>query len=179
MQLFASVNVMLLQKTIKAKMELAPGQRQLSQRERSLLLLAEGKSTGQLIQMLGQQVQATIDELLHHGYLHLPVSAPALPDVTLPLTAHNPPETAAAPSQSLAGTRMYLFDVCERLFARRHESLAHSMRLRLREARDHHSLRDASLELLLLVEQIAGQARAASIAEQLEHLLQTTDPVRH
>ena len=39
-------------------------------------------------------------------------------------------------------------------------------------ARDYEALRQASLELLELVEQIAGQARAASIAEQLQHLLQ-------
>ena len=36
----------------------------------------------------------------------------------------------------MAGTRMYLFDLCERLFANRHEMLAQSLRAQLREARD-------------------------------------------
>ncbi len=160
---------MLLQKTTKAKLELAPGQRQLSQRERTLLLVAEGKSCAQLVQMLGQDAQALIDEMLRHGYLHLPKAETATPPEPAPVPA---PVQAGKAATSLAGTRMYLFDVCERLFASRHEHLAQSMREQLREARDYEALRQASLELLELVEQIAGQARAASIAEQLQHLLQ-------
>lgn len=159
---------MLLQKTTKAKLELAPGQRQLSQRERTLLLVAEGKSCAQLVQMLGQDAQALIDEMLRHGYLQLPKAEAAAPAEPPPA----PDVPAAKAATSLAGTRMYLFDVCERLFASRHEHLAQSMREQLREARDYEALRQTSLELLELVEQIAGQARAASIAEQLQHLLQ-------
>ncbi len=149
---------MLLQKTAKAIRELAPGQRSLSQRERNLLLLADGKTTGELTHLLGQGSSSLIEQLVLGEYL---ISAQQDDTVT---------ETIR-PSKSLASTRMFLFDVCERMFANRHEDIAQAMRQKLREARDKTALRHVCLEILHAVENIAGPKRAAAIAPHLHHLL--------
>ena len=68
---------MLLLKTDKARQELAPGMRTLSLRERSLLLLADGKPLQDLQAMyhgLGAQM---VDQLVHQGYLSKPASRQA------------------------------------------------------------------------------------------------------
>ena len=111
---------MLLLKTDKARQELAPGMRTLSLRERSLLLLAEGKPLAELQAMYSGGGAEIVEHLLSQGYLSL--SAPAVQD-TLPTTRpplnQRPPEAKPPePSdhlRSLAGARMYLFDICERL----------------------------------------------------------------
>lgn len=66
---------------------------------------------------------------------------------------------------------MYLFDMCERLFANRHEALAQSLRTQLREARDLSSLRSAGISLLTAVQEYAGEERAQSLRERLAALL--------
>ena len=70
---------MLLLKTDKARQELAPGMRTLSLRERSLLLLAEGKPLAELQAMYSGGGAEIVEHLLSQGYLSL--SAPALQDV--------------------------------------------------------------------------------------------------
>ena len=74
----------------------------------------------------------------------------------------------------MAGTRMYLFDMCERLFANRHHSLAQDLREQLRQARDLQALRGASLRLLSAVQEHAGEDRAQSLRERLAGLLAYT-----
>ena len=71
----------------------------------------------------------------------------------------------------MAGTRLHLFDLCERLVANRHEMLAQSLRAQLREARDLAALRCAGLALLQAVQSHAGEERAATLREQLRGLL--------
>lgn len=98
---------MQLLKTDKARQELAPGMRTLSLRERSLLLLAEGKPLAELQDMYSGGGAEIVKHLLSQGYLSL--SAPAVQD-TLPSAPQ--PETVKPPEpsdhlRSLAGARMY------------------------------------------------------------------------
>ncbi len=175
---------MILQKTAKAQEELQPGSRQLPQRARSLLLLAGGKRLEEIAAMLGSDHAALAQQLVEQGYLQL-VSAstikersPAIhPAASLAKVAATPapvPDQTAASSPpviNMAGTRMYLFDMCERLFANRHEALAQSLRTQLREARDLSSLRSAGISLLTAVQEYAGEDRAQSLRERLAALL--------
>ena len=182
---------MLLQKTAKALEELQPGSRQLPQRARSVLLMAGGKSLDDLQRMLGSDHAELARQLVEQGYLQLQTASPVAPAALAP-SAQVPiaplkakPEASpvaspqandsepARPSTSInmAGTRMYLFDMCERLFANRHEELAQQLRTQLREARDLAALREAGLMLLEAVQKHAGQDRAESLRERLSALL--------
>lgn len=153
---------MLLLKTDKARLELSPGVRTLSLRERSLLLLADGRPVAELQAMYNGLGAELVSELLRQGYLAEPV-APNAGDGSAP-----------APSQalrSLAGTRMYLFDICERMFSRRNADLAGRFREALRSARDRESMLDVGEALLDEITMTAGAQRAASVRERMEQLL--------
>ncbi|WP_417283367.1 hypothetical protein [Comamonas sp.] len=169
---------MLLQKTAKALEELQPGTRMLPQRARSVLLMAGGKSLVELQQMLGLEHAQLARQLMSEGYLQLQSGTPQ-PNTGIQTT--NPAPSPAAPAlppvaaaaMSMAGTRMYLFDLCERLFANRQEALAQRLRQQLRAARDIVSLREAGLAMLDAVQEHAGEERASALREQLSALLET------
>ena len=115
---------MLLQKTEKARLELSPGVRTLSLRERSLLLLADGKPLSDLQAMYNGIGAQIVENLMRQGYLTGPAALPPAPEPTTSNTipTSTPSIERPAPGESLrslAGARMYLFDTCERLFARR------------------------------------------------------------
>ncbi|PIF27052.1 hypothetical protein CLU88_1936 [Acidovorax sp. 56] len=175
---------MLLLKTDKARQELAPGMRTLSLRERSLLLLAEGKPQAELQAMYNGGGAQIVEHLLNQGYL-APM-APTAPAATSTSPASAPKATPAAatasqptdkptePSdalRSLAGARMYLFDICERLFARRDPAMAQHFHSALRSARDRDSMLDVGEALLEEVAQLAGTERAQTIRERMAQLL--------
>jgi len=66
---------MLLQKTDKARLELGPGMRTLGLRQRSLLLLADGrKSLADLGPMFAGEGERIVLDLVRQGYLE-PVRA--------------------------------------------------------------------------------------------------------
>jgi hypothetical protein len=65
---------------------------------------------------------------------------------------------------------MYLFDLCERLIARRDPDLARFYHATLREARDHHSMLEVGAALIAEVAKVAGPERAHGIRERLEQL---------
>lgn len=160
---------MLLYKTTKAHQELAPGSRSLNLRQRSLLLLAEGTPYVQLAQMYHGQGQVLVGQLLESGYLEargMDMPAPAA-------MAEQPalPPPATLPAMTLAGTRMYLFDMVERLFANRQQLLADRLRQALREARDEQALRSVCDSMLNAVAQHAGAERATQLSQQLVHLV--------
>ncbi|MDR0201636.1 MAG: hypothetical protein LBJ40_05680 [Delftia acidovorans] len=173
---------MLLQKTAKALEELQPGRRSLPLRERSVLLMADGRTEEQLQQVLGAQAGELIEQLIASGHLQrlagqaaassppAPQAQPQAPSMA-PAAAKEstPPGTAA--TLNLAGTRMYLFDMCERMFANRHEDKAQVLRHLLREARDLEALQAAALQLLQTVQEHAGDERADALRERLRHLL--------
>ena len=148
-----------LTKTDKARAELQPGQRTLGQRERALLLLADGRKTAQEVgAFLGFGSERLVLQLVQDGYL----------------THHRAVSVASDPfngKRSLATTRMFLFDVCERMFARRAPALAKSLREALRNARDRSSMLKVSHALLVEVESAAGPERAHSLRERIDLLL--------
>ena len=181
---------MILLKTAKALEELQPGSRQLPQRARSVLLMAGGKRMDEIQSLLGSDHAALAQDLIDQGYLQLvtgnaaagvspPALAPAKPapqrQAPAISTPAKPAPAATAPAQTtginMAGTRMYLFDMCERLFANRHHGLAQELREQLRQARDLHALRSACLQLLNAVQEHAGEDRAKSLRERVAALL--------
>ncbi|ATH11546.1 hypothetical protein CHL79_03450 [Delftia acidovorans] len=170
---------MLLQKTAKALEELQPGRRSLPLRERSVLLMADGRTEEQLQQVLGAQAGELIEQLIASGHLQRlagqaaesspPAHAPTPSMAPAAAKESSPPGPAA--TLNLAGTRMYLFDMCERMFANRHEDKAQVLRHLLREARDLEALQAAALQLLQTVQEHAGDERADALRERLRHLL--------
>ncbi|WP_167361168.1 hypothetical protein [Paracidovorax cattleyae] len=181
---------MLLLKTDKARLELSPGVRTLSLRERSLLLLADGRPAAELEALYHGAGKDIVARLLADGYLAqaggsaapVPAATPtaaATPrpvPVDAPATAPAQPATPPAPSnalRSLAGARMYLFDICERMFARRNPALAQNFLEALRGARDRDSMMDVSEALLEEIELLAGPERAAIVRQRMEQLLPT------
>jgi len=181
---------MLLLKTDKARLELSPGVRTLSLRERSLLLLAEGRPAQELEALYHGAGKDIVGRLLADGYLapageiaDAPAPAPGgMPQAAVPAgpaaaTAAQPAatvETTPAPSnalRSLAGARMYLFDICERMFARRNPTLSHHFLEALRGARDRDSMLDVSAAILEEIELLAGPERAATVRQRMEQLL--------
>jgi len=189
---------MQLQKTNKARSELQNGNRTLGQRERSILILADGKNTIQTIESLfngeGRQIA---QQLIGSGYLE--VSALPLPSRQPPLDldpsnagtgansaleikkptqtepqAQTPPLVSAdnfEGKRSLATTRMFLFDICERMFIQRDRAQADFFREALRNARDRESMLEASRAMISAIEEIAGHQRADSISERIAMLL--------
>ena len=165
---------MLLQKTEKARLELSPGVRTLSLRERSLLLLVDGKPLSDLQAMYNGIGAQIVDNLMRQGYLSGPAELPpagtsvaAEPDDKPSIQRPEPGETL----RSLAGARMYLFDVCERLFARRDPTLAVQFREALRAARDPASMLDVGEAMFEEIALTAGAERAASVRDKFEQLL--------
>jgi hypothetical protein len=161
----------MLNKTDKGRAELQPGQRTLGQRERAVLLVADGrKATASLQALFGGVGADIVRELLAGGYIvEEAPQAPVAP----------PPEAAASRGssdafsgpRSLASARMFLFDISERMFAPRNKTLALQFRDALREARDAPAMLAVSREMLIAVEGMAGAARADAISERLAKLL--------
>ena len=170
---------MLLQKTEKARLELSPGVRTLSLRERSLLLLADGKPLSDLQAMYNGIGAQIVENLMRQGYLTGPADLPPTPEPTTSNTipTSTPSIERPAPGESLrslAGARMYLFDTCERLFARRDPVLAQHFREALRAAKDRTSMLDVGEAMFEEVALAAGAERAASLRERLDQLLPTS-----
>lgn len=170
---------MLLQKTDKARAELQPGARTLSLRERSLLLMADGrKSVLDMRAVLGDDVEPMVRQLVDAGFLEQVVVPPKPVEVAPSASARlaaagNAGQGADAfeGKRSLATTRMFLFDICERMFARRDPALAERLREALRNAKDRDAMLAESRTMLDEIEKVAGFERADSIAERIAMLL--------
>jgi len=176
-------------KTDKARDELQAGQRTLSQRERALLLMADGRrSLTDFSPLFANRIEAeqAIQALVSKGYLQdTRAAAPTAAQPAQPTVATAPPEPvpAANPIQltttadnfdgkrSLATTRMFLFDICERMFVRRDPKFALQMRDALREARDREAMLTIAALMLSEIEKTAGAERAESLRERIERLL--------
>ena len=173
-------------KTDKARDELRGGQRTLSQRERALLLMADGRRSlrdfGPLFASPGE-AELALQGLLNRGYLHCPPAAPS--DATAPVdcVAEPPPAAASADhfdgKRSLATTRMFLFDICERMFVRRDPRFAQQMRDALREARDREAMLAIAALMLAEVEKSAGAERAESLRGRIARLLPPASETVH
>lgn len=184
---------MKIQKTEKGRSELAPGVRTLGQRERTFLLLVDGRKTlTEISRALGGNTTALCAQLIADGYIEQMYSSGATA-----LRNHGgsaPTEKAAAKlatavgtqsggvgadafegKRSLATVRMFLFDISERMFSRRAPELAIQFREALRNAKDRDSMLAVSREMLGEVERLAGADRADSISERLAMLLPADD----
>jgi hypothetical protein len=185
---------MQLLKTDKARTELQIGNRTLGQRERALLILADGRNTVETVNHLfGGEALRLATHLMHSGYLvppqepavrtapakpaskpaRVPETAPAAPPAPL-LTEVVTPAVSAdnfEGKRSLATTRMFLFDICERMFVRRDPERAEAFREALRNAKDRESMLAAARDMISAVEDIAGHERADSISERIAMLL--------
>ena len=197
---------MQLHKTDRARAELKPGVRTLGQRERTLLLLADGhKSIQDFKPLFGGEGEQIAMQLLRDGYLvtqaaakraavglpaATPTSATAVDARSAEQLKNFPsPETTQAikvsadqfeGKRSLATTRMFLFDICERMFARRNPVMANLFREALRNAKDRESMLAVSRDMIDEIEKVAGHERADSISERLAMLLPAeaaTEPV--
>ena len=174
-------------KTDKARDELQGGQRTLSQRERALLLMADGRrSLTDFSPMFASRVEAeqALHALMSRGYLHYPQSAvPSAPAAPIDRAAE-PPQAARSADhfdgkRSLATTRMFLFDICELMFVRRDPRFAQQMRDALREARDRDAMLTIAALMLTEVEKSAGAERAESLRERIERLLPLASETVH
>lgn len=165
----------MLIKTEKGRIELRPGHRSLGQRERALLLLADGQqSESKMAELFQGDGRRLIDLLLTQGYL-LRQTSGAGPSPA-PQSPPRPPIPSShgeqfAGTRSLATARMFLFDLSERLFAPRDKALANRYRDALREARDPEAMLAVGRALIADVEALAGSERADGISERLAKLL--------
>ncbi|MES2283346.1 MAG: hypothetical protein V4542_18170 [Pseudomonadota bacterium] len=177
---------MQLHRTDKAKAELASRERVLSVRERGALFLADGTKTRNEMMLLLQDSGGVLDKLLSEGYLAIQALAkPAAMPAATPkaITAEAPSDVATPPvieksasdsfdgKRSLATTRMFLFDICERMFVRKLPELATQYRNQLREARDRAAMLKIADQMLFTVADIAGQERADGLSERIAMLL--------
>ncbi|MDR7092771.1 hypothetical protein [Hydrogenophaga laconesensis] len=154
----------MLNKTEKGRAELLPGQRHLAQRERALLLMADGrKPDAELFALFEGQGRDLAASLLSRGYL---VDEASLSPPTPAVSAD-----AFSGPRSMASARMFLFDLSERMFAPRDKAMAQRYRDALREARDLPAMLAVSREMVNDVERMAGSERADGITERLARLL--------
>jgi hypothetical protein len=187
---------MQLHKTDRARAELKPGTRTLGQRERTLLLLADGsKSVLDFRPLFNGDGEEIALRLMREGFLQVqPGKSLQTDQPTVMFAAEEtraarpekpsppPPKPAPAASarvsadqfdgkRSLATTRMFLFDICERMFSRKHPELAATFRDALRDARDRETMLATSRRMIEEIEKVTGSERADSISERIAMLL--------
>lgn len=100
-----------------------------------------------------------------------PVSTSIPSPVPAPAPAPGPQGDNFEGKRSLATTRMFLFDICERMFSRKMPDLATHYRDQLREARDRASMLAIARDIILNVEEVAGAERADGLSERIAMLL--------
>lgn len=174
---------MQLHKSDKAKLELASRTRALNVRERGALFLADGRKTRDDMQALLQDDGSILEKLIAQGYL-VPgsVADTGLSRGSNEAQAQTVPAVQAPPvdvpqgdrfegKRSLATTRMFLFDICERMFVRNFPAMATHYRNQLREARDRDSMMAIARDIILNVEEIAGPERADGLSQRIAMLL--------
>lgn len=170
----------MLIKTDKGREALSAGRRSLGQRERAILLVADGRQdTERLAAMFGGEGRHLIDSLLRQGYLQDPGSHGAPAPASRSGTGKAMEGAGAAHGEQFAGTRslatarMFLFDLSERLFAPRDKALAERYRRALRDAREPRDMLEVGRAMIADVEAMAGSERANGISERLAKLLPT------
>ena len=94
---------------------------------------------------------------------------------THPIIVPTPTPTSSSDSfegkRSLATTRMFLFDIVERMFVRKMPELANHYRDQLRGAKDRASMLAIARDIIINVEEIAGPDRADGLSERLTMML--------
>lgn len=166
---------MTLHRSEKAKDELASRNRVLTLCERGALFLADGQRTREEVQALMEDDGNILQKLIEDGYL-LQGEARA----GAAARRSTPPEAELLRGadnfegkRSLAATRMFLFDICERMFVRKMPALAEHYREQLRQARTRESMVALARDITLDVEELAGPERADGLRERIAMLLPT------
>jgi hypothetical protein len=181
---------MRLEKTEKARDELHGSQRRLGRRERTLLILADGhKTLGDIALILKDDARPLAEGLIRDGYLtgisltpvatlasgpeHHQAAAPTFkPTITQAFeTLQEVNADNFEGKRSLATTRMFLFDICERMFSRRAPEQAQAFREAFRNAKDRESMLATAREMMQAIEEMAGPERADSISQRIAMLL--------
>ncbi len=171
---------MQLQKTEKGRAELSPGVRTLGQRERTFLLLADGRRSLQdIAQVLDGELDGLARRLIDDGYVEPILPKPRKVSGRFGAALSPAPPPASVDTfegrRSLATTRMFLFDICERMFSRRAPDMAEQFREALRSAKDRETMLAVSRDMIEEIEHVAGHARADSISERIAALLPVQD----
>jgi len=174
---------MYLHRSKKASLELSSGERVLNLRERGALFLADGLKTQDELQILVRDDGCILQKLISDGYLLMipktgvsasPASTGVAVSATQPAREFKPPPSSSDDfkgKRSLATTRMFLFDICERMFARQSPALAQQFRDQLRESRDRESMLAVARVIISKVEEVAGPQRADGLSERIGMLL--------
>ena len=165
-----------ISKTDKARAELAVSRGELSRRQRTLLVLADGRrSTDELLSMVDGAESGDLRKLLEQGYLRDPTIAP----IKAPVNAATPTPAALAlltesPNDherrlrlSTVATRVFLLNMIERVVSPSDHALRQRLRVMLGTARDEQALIATTDQLLIHLGAHAGAQRAASVRQDL------------
>jgi hypothetical protein len=164
-------------KTEKGRAELQSQNRQLNQAQRMMVILANGQTRlSTLEQMYDGKGKLFLQDLLDQGYLTL------LPEQVLePALAEQEDFESSqimvdrfANGMNQAGAKMYLLDLCERLFAQRNKALCLELRQKIAPCKELIHLLEVAQELLMHIQMVAGIERAQTIQNKLEILLGRT-----
>ena len=181
-----------LRKTSTGRREQQQRSQALSARQRHVLILCDGqRAIGELCALMGQEAQQLTQELLAAGFVErvgLAKAAELAPaEVPLKLTSKTSAQgsSASAPSpssvsasqlaravappprRSIALSRMYMFDMLERLLG----AQSGPARAHLRAADQPEALLAALQECLALIAEIAGPVQADKVRRQLCDML--------
>lgn len=168
---------LILEKTPKALQSLSQRGRDLTPRQRALLLLANGqRRVREFDALMGQSVVDLVAHLVREGYLRAVDRRAAEPPADDPVVAEPPVRVATVADRfthgrSVAAARMYLFDMTERFFARAQPERAQQLRDLFRQARDVAELVESAWLLLAHVKALAGEERAEGIRLRLATML--------
>lgn len=179
-----------LRKTSAGRREQQQRSQALSARQRHVLILCDGqRAIGELCALMGQEVQELARELLAAGYVERVglANAPELVEAPLKRTSNasvqassasepSPSSVAASqlaqavappPRRSIALSRMYMFDMLERLLG----AQSGPARAHLRAADQPEAVLAALQECLALITEIAGSVQADKVRQQLCDML--------
>ena len=181
-----------LRKTPTGRREQQQRSQALSARQRHVLILCDGRrAVGELCALMGQEAQQLTQELLAAGFVEcvgLAKAAELAPaEVPLKLTSKTSAQGSSAsepspssvsasqlaravappPRRSIALSRMYMFDMLERLLG----GQSGPARAHLRAADQPEALLAALQECLALIAEIAGPVQADKVWRQLCDML--------
>ncbi len=179
-----------LRKTSTGRREQQQRSQALSARQRHVLILCDGRrAIGELCALMGQEAQQLAQELLAAGLVERmglanasePEEAPLKPPSKTSAQGSAAPEqtpssvaasqlaqaVAPPPRRSIALSRMYMFDMLERLLG----GQSGPARAHLRAADQPEALLAALQECLALIAEIAGPVQADKVRRQLCDML--------
>ncbi len=179
-----------LRKTSTGRREQQQRSQALSARQRHVLILCDGqRAIGELCALMGQEAQQLARELLAAGFVERVGLANAPEPVEVPLkrtsktsaqasSASEPSPSSVSASQlaqavappprrSIALSRMYMFDMLERLLG----AQSGPARAHLRAADRPEAVLAALQECLALIAEIAGSVQADKVRQQLCDML--------